>query len=148
MKNISILYAIKLIFIFILFFISSCDDDYIASIDSENVDCEYCFEEKPDFVELALDFNLNEGFEKVDYIVYSGFAFNSEVYLKGIAEKKTVWIWVEPDKTYSVVAIYERYGQKIMVVNDSKVKTEYFRTGCDKPCYYVYEVHCDLKLKK
>lgn len=146
-KNINILLGIKLMVATLLFIFCSCDDDTYTSVDTESIECEYCFEEKPELVEMCLNFNMKEGMETVEFIVFSGDAFDSEIFMKGIADKNKYWILVEPDYMYSIVAIYKRSGKKYFVVNDRKVKTQFFRTGCKKPCHYVYETHCDLKLK-
>lgn len=146
-KNTNILSGIKIFGVISILTFCSCDDDTYTPVDSESIECEYCFEEKPELVELCLNFNMKEGMETVEFIVFSGDVFDSEIFMKGVADKNKYWILVEPDYMYSIVAIYIRSGKKYFVVNDRKVKTQFFRTGCKKPCHYVYETYCDLKLR-
>ncbi|HNQ69048.1 MAG TPA: hypothetical protein PKN32_11765 [Bacteroidales bacterium] len=145
MKNISTLLNISLIVLSLI--IISCDDDYEPYVDSEEIDCEYCFETMPQYVDMELQFNQVQNSETVYFTVYSGYAFASSVYMRGGTDQNSLWIEVLPDQKYTVVAEYERAGRFIHVINDCLVKTEYFKYGCDEPCYYVYEAHCDLKLK-
>lgn len=145
MKNINTLLNISLIFLFLI--VISCDDDTEQYEDSETIDCEYCFEETPEYVDMELQFNQVQNSETVYFTVYSGYAFASSVFMTGETDQNSLWISVLPDQKYTVVAEYERYGKDIHVINDCVVKTEYFETGCDEPCYYVYEAHCDLELR-
>lgn len=147
MKNINTLLNINIL-ILIMISILSCDDDIEPSIDSESVDCEWCFEEQPEFVDLELIFNVEESDKRVIYTVYSGYAFSSEIYFIDTTFENSIWITVLPNQKYTVAAEYKMGEQKIYVVNDGYVKTEYFKYACDNPCYYVYEASCDLKLKK
>lgn len=145
MKNISILLSISALF-FALFLVS-CDDDSEPYTDSESVDCEYCFEEKPSLVDMELKFNMELNTETVYFTVYSGYALTSEVYMTGETVENSILIQVVPDQKYTVVAEYSRDGRSFHVINDCFVKTEYFKSACDDPCYYVYEASCDLSLK-
>lgn len=146
MKNINTLLNISLIFL--LSFIFSCDDDIESHTDSESVECDYCFEEKPEYVDLELIFNVEQSNKRVKFTIYSGFAFASEVFMTGETYEDSLWVSVLPDQEYSVVAEYAQGEKLIHVINDCKVKTEYFKYACDEPCHYVYEASCDLKIKK
>ncbi len=125
----------------------SCDDDQEPTIDSESVDCQYCYEEIPALVDMELKFNMVLNSETIVFTVYSGNAFTSEVYLYGETNENSIWIEVLPDQKYTIVAEYNRGGRNTLVVNDCSVKTEYFKYACDDPCYYIYEASCDLGLK-
>jgi len=145
MKNINILLNISIIVVSVLLF--SCDDDTEPYADSESIDCEYCFETIPQYVDMELQFNQVQNSETVYFTVYSGYAFASSIFMTGETDQNSLWISVLPDQKYTVVAEYERAERFFHVVNDCVVKTEYFESGCDEPCYYVYEAHCDLKLR-
>ena len=145
MKSTNILFGISIVVLVSI--CNSCDDDYVQSVDSESIDCYYCYEEEPQYVDMRLDFNMAIGREVVSFVVYAGYAFQSEVYMNEQATENTFWISVEPNQNYTVVAVYKRNGKNIHVINDCKVKTEFFKYGCDEPCHYVYEANCDLKLK-
>ncbi|PLX08678.1 MAG: hypothetical protein C0596_05070 [Marinilabiliales bacterium] len=145
MKSTSILLSISIaIFAFIL---SSCDDDIEPYEDSESIDCEWCFEELPEYVDLELIFNTEASDTCVFFTVYSGYAFASDIYMTDTSTLNSIWIGVKPDQKYTVVAEYIRGEEKIHVINDAKVKTEFYNYACDEPCHYVYEASCDLKLK-
>ena len=146
MKNINTLLNISLI-AFLLVLIFACDDDVVPYVDSESVDCEWCFEEVPEYVDVELLFNLDKSDSIVIYTVFSGLAFSSEVYFVDTAFEDSFWVAVLLDQKYTVVAKYTVGEQVIHVVNDCFVKTEYFKYACEEPCYYVHEASCDLKLK-
>lgn len=146
MKNINTLLNISLI-AFLLVLIFACDDDVEPYVDSESVDCEWCFEEVPEYVDVELLFNLDKSDSTVIYTVFTGLAFASEVYFVDTAFEDSFWVAVLPDQKYTVVAKYTVGEQVIHVVNDCFVKTEYFKYACEEPCYYVHEASCDLKLK-
>lgn len=143
MKNISILLIISLLVIAV----SACDDDTTPYADSESLDCYYCYEEDPEYMEVKLIFNLDPEVDTVLFTVYSGFAFNSQIYLESEATQNETWIEVGSNQDYTVVAEYVEGDNTIQVINDFYPKTEYFEYACDEPCYYVHEVECDLKLK-
>lgn len=145
MKNINILLIISII----LFgtFLSSCDDDIEPYEDSETIDCAWCFEEMPEYVDLELIFNSEESDTSIYFTVYSGWAFQSDIYMTGETDENSLWISVKPDQKYTVVAEYIDGENIIHVINDGFVKTEYYNYACDEPCYYVYEASCDLKIK-
>ncbi|MCK9322330.1 MAG: hypothetical protein PHP52_13910 [Bacteroidales bacterium] len=147
MKNINTLLNISILILMTISLIS-CDDDMEPSIDSESIDCEWCFEERPEYVDLELIFNVEESDKRVIYTVYSGYAFASEIYFIDTTFENSIWISVLPDQKYTVAAEYIIGEQTIHVINDGFVKTKYFKHGCDNPCYYVFEASCDLKLKK
>jgi hypothetical protein len=145
--TISTIILLSISLLVILFSVSSCDDDAEPYEDSETIDCFYCYDEIPEYVDMELQFNMALNTERVYYTVYSGFAFSSEIYMEGEAVVNSLWIQVLPDTKYTIVAEYNRGGRNIKVINDCKVKTEYFEYACDTPCHYVYEANCDLKLK-
>jgi len=128
--------------------LASCDDDVEPYEDSESIDCEYCFEEMPEVVDMELQFSIVEGSEWVSFTVFSGYAFTSEIYMTGESNENSLWIQVYPDQKYTVVAEYHRGGRTFQVINDCYVKTELFEYACDTSCYYVYEANCDLSLKR
>ncbi len=144
MKNISILLNISIVILLVL---SSCDDDVEPYTDSESVECDYCFEEMPEYVDLELIFNVEQSNKRVYFTIYSGFAFAGAVYMTGETYENTLWVAVEPDQEYTVVAEYVQGDDLIHIINDCKVKTEHFNYACDEPCYYVYEASCDLEIK-
>lgn len=145
-KSTNILISISVLVITL--FLVSCDDDMEPQEDSETIDCEYCYDTMPQYVDMELIFNLTLNVETVRYTVFSGYAFTSAVYMVGESKVNSMWISVKPDQKYTVVAEYERGGYTIHVINDCFVKTEFFKLACENPCYYVYEASCDLTLKK
>ncbi len=149
MKVLSIINTLLIIsasFIALLSLKACADDDYITSVDSETIDCQYCYEDMPELVDLKLVFNMKKYKEKVEFIVFSGYAFTSAVWMEGNTDVNELWIQVKPNQKYTVVAEYFDGDKTIYVINDALVKTKFLKTGCDKPCHYVYEVSCDLKL--
>ncbi len=146
-SNTNIFFVISL-FLIVCLFIACEYDDTEETVDSETIDCEYCYERIPDLVDLKLIFDKIKIGDKIKFTVYSGNAFKSAVWLEGQAEENIVWIEVKPNQKYSVVAEYLSSGDKIYVINDAFVKTKFFKYACDKPCHYVYLATCTLKLKK
>lgn len=145
-RNINILLSISVMLFSI--FMLSCDDDVEPYEDSETIDCEYCYEEMPQYVDMNLEFNMTLNAETVYFTVFSGYAFTSSVYMTGTSNENSIWISVVPDQKYTIVAEYSRSGRVVQVINDCYVKTEFFKSACDNPCYYVYEAKCDLKLRQ
>lgn len=145
-RNISTLLSISIMISLLL--LVSCDDDLEPFVDSETIDCQYCFEEMPQYVDMNLEFNMTLNAETVYFTVFSGYAFTSSVYMTGSTKENSIWISVIPDQKYTIVAEYNRSGRIVQVINDCYVKTEFFKSACDSPCYYVYEAVCDLTLKQ
>lgn len=147
MKNINILIIISLLHLCFCF--TAClDDDYAPYLDKENTDCNYCFEQEPEFVEAEMIFNIKPRISNVQYSIYRGYAFKSELYAEGLADTNHVFINVKPNLFYTVVAQYTVDNKIIYVINDFKVKVEYCKDCCSDPCYYVHEAKCNLELLK
>ncbi len=148
MKNIDISLIIRTILLGLFFFVLlSCDDDTDPYVDSEDLDCYYCYEEDPEYMDVKLIFNMQIDVDTVFFTVYSGFAFNSEVFMQSEATENETWIEVKSNQDYTVVAEYIDDDNTYHVINDFYPKTEYFQYACDDPCYYVHEIDCDLSFK-
>jgi hypothetical protein len=141
MKNTVILLIISL-----LFLLSGCG----GTIWMKEGECDYCYSEKPELVSANLIFSghiiQEDEASSIWYTVYDGEAFNSEVIEEGYVNKSDFKVYLEPSKTYTVVAIYFLRDKTYYVINECFTKIKYLRQTCDNPCYYVYDIQCELNL--
>lgn len=145
MKNINILLLISLIFSMI--WNVSCDESY--SYNEENVDCNKCYEDFPEFIELEMKFYINSKYSSVIYTIYNGYAENSPVVYYDTARWSVEFVYLEPNKFYSFVAEYydAQADAYYYVVNECHPKTSLVRGVCSSDCYYVENDFVNLALK-
>ncbi|MDR2011001.1 MAG: hypothetical protein LBQ22_11050 [Bacteroidales bacterium] len=139
MKNTGILLIISF-----LFFLSGCNKfPWI-----KEGECDYCYSEKPGTVAVRLNFSRQYDDEsEIYYTVYQGKAFGSAIVLEGKTSYSYLDIYMEPDKSYTIVAEYFKFNKTYYVINECTTKIKYLRSVCDDPCYYVFDTQCDLELK-
>lgn len=131
-----------------MFLFISCDDDSKKNKSSDDVSCEDCYQYMPETIPVELVFSPLENGEIMYFTIYKGNAFTSGVYFDGQTENSIITVDLEPNQKFTVVAEYYRDSKSYYVINDCYPRTKYFKKACDKPCHYVFETKCDLKLKK
>lgn len=143
MKNINTLLIISLFFQAFIF--QSCRDGIVYD---ETIDCSNCYVVYPDSVEVELEFHISFPFRNIPFTVYAGFAEISPVVYQDTASQSTVYIFLESNQLFSIVAeYYDRNNDRfIYVVNEYKAKPVFHKYSCDDECYYVENTYVDMRL--
>lgn len=112
------------------------------------LDCENCYQEKPECGPLIIYFSFDEENDSVRYIIYRGNFENREVEYTGNAIFTEEQIDVPVNEYYSVEALYLKDGDTIRVVDGDKFKLKKETSECDKKCYFFKDGMIDVRLKE
>jgi hypothetical protein len=127
----------------LLVFILSCEEKLFTG----SVNCEECYTEKPDSVDLVLHWSKNSKFPEIPILLYQGTIdageFIDTFYLFG----NPAQIWVKAEKEYSVKAIYETDNRTVFVVDGIKQKLKHVTDYCDENCWVTEDVDLYIELK-
>lgn len=136
-------YFLILLFLAIIILIQACDEK-IFTID---VDCNECYTEKPDSVDLIIHWTKNSEFNEIPALLFKGSADGGELidtfYLFG----NPAYIWVKAGEEYSMQAIYENSSRTVMVIDGTKQKVKKVSDYCDTECWIVEDEQLQLKLR-
>lgn len=133
--------TILLLLVTILFLLS-CND----KIFTFDVDCEECYTEKPDSVDLIIHWTQNNEFDEIPILLYKGTTegeFIDTFYLFG----NPAYIWVKAEQEYAIKAIYETNDRTVFVVDGTKQELKRVTDYCDYDCWVVVNEELDIKLR-
>ncbi len=120
---------------------SSCE------LDSLNLSCDNCWEEKPTEGILAIDLSpVNEN-DSIPVTVYKGKIESGNIILQDTIFKDYHDIWVPVDNFYTVVAEYKIDNTTIRAVDGDRVDVYLDETNCTVSCYRARDGKVDCKLK-
>jgi len=112
------------------------------------LDCENCYQEKPEWGPLIIYFSFDEENDSVSYTIYRGNFENKEVEYAGKATLTEEQIDVPVNECYSVEALYLKDGDTIRVVDGDTFKLKKETSECDEKCYSFKDGMIDVRLKK
>lgn len=122
--------------------ILSCND----KIFTWDVDCEECYSEKPDSVDLIIHWTKNSEFDEIPILLYKGTTggeFIDTFYLFG----NPAYVWVKAEQEYAIKAIYETNDRTVIVVDGTKQKLKRVTDYCDYDCWVIVNEELDIKLR-
>jgi hypothetical protein len=134
--------VLSLLILFSAIFLSSCQEKIFTA----NVNCDECYTDKPDSVNLVLHFTKNSQFDTVPILIFEG-----NIDTGVLIDTFFCWadpandIWVKANTYYSAKAIYKFPDKTIMVVDGTKQEVKRVSGQCDNDCWVIEGV--DLKLK-
>lgn len=112
------------------------------------LDCDDCYQDKPECGPLIIYFSFNEENDSVNYIIYRGNFENRDIEYAGKATFTEEQIDVPVNEYYSVEALYLKDGDTIHVVDGDRFKLKKETSECDKTCYYFKDGMIDVRLKQ
>lgn len=128
-----------LIFVFVPL---SCED-----LSSLIVNCDECYELKPDKIDVRIKFTINNENQQVYFELYSGNTENGNVIYSGFSSIKEMVFLLDVESYYSIKAYYSSKGREIVVIDATSVKLKYDKTSCSSPCYIIYGDELDARLR-
>lgn len=131
-----------LIILTIIFAPLACDD-----LDLFIVNCDECYEIKPDKIDVSIKFTINSENQEVYFELYSGNPENGNLFFSGystISEKVFV---LDANSYYSVKAYYTSKGRQIIVIDATTVRVKYDKSSCSSPCYTISGNKLDARLR-
>jgi hypothetical protein len=125
-------------------FIFSCQDKIFTG----TVNCDECYSEKPDSVQLILHITLNKQFTSVPVVLYHGdIDVGTLIDTFDCFKDPVDDIWVKANSRYSAKAIYGTLKDTIMVVDGTTNQQLKKVSGqCDVDCWVIEGNELQLKL--
>ncbi|MBN3034261.1 MAG: hypothetical protein JW861_01645 [Bacteroidales bacterium] len=100
------------------------------------VDCEKCYQEKPEWGPLEIRVTVSEAYPFVPVTIYKGNIENNDVEYQDTTWQDPYIIDVPVDRYYSVTAQYQKDGHILYSVDGGKFRVRKSESACDEPCYY------------
>jgi hypothetical protein len=130
----------KTIFLLIMIILFSCEEKGVI------VDCNDCTPDEPYYaiVKVEIDVDYTQG---VEIKVWEGrlednILIDSVIIYSSSYEKK-----VTINKTYTITATYTINNRIYTAVDSATPRVRYTADYCEEPCYYIYNLKYDLRLK-
>jgi hypothetical protein len=130
----------KVIFLIFMILLFSCEDNGII------IDCEECTASEPQdaIIRAEIDVNYTQG---TIVMLWEGkiedkLLLDSVKIFTATYEKK-----VSINKTYTITARYTINNKQYTAVDSATPRVRYTTDYCEEPCYYLYDLTCDLRLK-
>lgn len=131
-----------LIFLTIILAPLACED-----LDSFIVNCNECYEIKPDKIDVLLKFTINSENQEVYFELYSGNPENGNLFFSGNTTISEMVFLLDANSYYSVKAYYTSKGRQITVIDATTVKLKYDKSSCSSPCYTISGDILDARLR-
>ena len=112
-----------------------------------DVDCNECYTEKPDSLDLTIHWTKNEDYPEIPVILFKGKADQGELIDTFFCFEDPAYIWVKSEEEYAAKAIYKSEERTVIVVDGTVQKLKTVSSECDVPCYVITNEELQLKLK-
>lgn len=133
--------TIKLIFLFALAIIFSCEDTYL------NTNCNDCNPNEPVTTKLQLKASMNVSRTGILLKIWEGNIEDSVLYRTAYPSGTITEIPVTINKQYTVTATYNTLKGTYVIIDSATPRVKYEENLCDEPCYMVYDTKIDLRIK-
>ena len=135
---------LAILLVMIMAFSGSCGE----KIYTGDVDCNECYTEKPDSVDLIIEVTLSGEYPEVPIVVYRGEIEDNQVEYTDTVYENPYYLYVQADRQYSVKAKYEKENKTLYVVDGTKPKVLKVTDACDTECYVIEDADLDVRIKK
>ncbi|MEY1638076.1 hypothetical protein [Tenuifilum osseticum] len=120
----------------------SCEE-----MESFIVNCDECYELKPDKIDVRLKFTINNENQVVYFELYSGNPENGVLFFSGNTTISEKVFLLDANSYYSIKAYYTSKGRQIIVIDATTVKLKYDKSSCSSPCYTISGDVLDARLR-
>jgi hypothetical protein len=124
-----------------LTFLISCQEKVFTG----DVNCEECFVEKPDSVDLMLHLTINN--DTIPVLLFEGTIDKGQLIDTFFCNSNISYIWVKAEREYAAKAIYKMAKKTIYVVDGKKQKLKRVSSTCDETCWLIEDIDMYLELK-
>ena len=140
MARLNYIFPVSLV---VLIFMLSCEEKVITA----DVDCNECYSEKPDSVDLILHWTKNTEFQEIPILLYKRTVDDGEFIDTFFLFGNPAYIWVKAEEEYSVKAIYETSDRTVMAVDGTKQKLKRVTDLCDYECWVIVNEELQIELR-
>jgi hypothetical protein len=131
----------KILFVFILALLISCEDQGII------IKCPDCLQDEPINTDLSIKLDGQFLGQSTLITVYEGNLEDSVIYTTLTTAYADATVNVSLNKKYTLTATYYKSDNYYITVDSATPKVRFDKTQCDDPCYFVYDKTIDLRLK-
>lgn len=131
------------IIIFLASILYACSEKIFTA----GVNCEECYQEKPDSAYLVIELTINDNYEFIPLTVYKNEVENNEVEWIDTAYETPFYLLVPVNKYFSVAAEYISNNGKIIAIDGTKIKIKHVSGECDEDCWIIEGDDLNVKLK-
>ena len=133
-------YIIALVFLTLL---CSCQEKFFT----EGIDCEECYQEKPDSADLIIDLTINDTYDVIPLVVYKNEVEDNNIEYIDTAYGSPYYLYVPVNKKYSVAAEYNSGDKKIVAIDGTHLKIKHVWNACDEDCWVIEGQDMNASLK-
>jgi hypothetical protein len=109
--------------------------------------CSECTSFEPDSADLKMLVTINAENPKVPLVVYKGKVEEGNVEWIDTTNNETLYLYVQMNQFYSVVAKYKSGIRTIYAVDGDKITTRNETDNCNEDCYIVTNNELDIRLR-
>jgi hypothetical protein len=128
---------------FIIVLVCSCSEKIFTS----DVDCEECYQIKPDSAFLTVELTINDTYESIPLAVYRNEVEIRDTEYVDTAYESPYYLLVPVNSEYSVEAEYIKGNSKIIAIDGTKIKTKHVSSECDEECWIIEGNELNMELK-
>jgi hypothetical protein len=128
---------------FLILLVCSCSEKIFTS----GVDCEECYQIKPDSAYLVVKLTVNDTYESIPIVVYRNEVEKRDIDYVDTAYESTYYLLVAVNKEYSVEAEYINGDSKIIAIDGTRIKTKHVSSECDEECWIIEGDELNMELK-
>ncbi len=111
------------------------------------VNCEECYQEKPDSADLVIELTFNDKYDAIPLTVYKDKVENDDIEWIDTAYGSPFYLLVPVDKYFSVAAEYNADSGKIIAIDGTKIRIKHVSGECDEDCWIIEDDDLNVKLK-
>jgi hypothetical protein len=110
-----------------------------------DVNCNDCYTEKPDSVDLIVHISIDN--DTIPVVLYKGTIDEGELIDTFDCWENIVYFYVKADEYYSAKAIYKTSNHYVFAVDGIEQKLKKVSSTCDEACWVIEDVDLFLELK-
>lgn len=136
-----ILKPVILAFVMLIICTSACEEKvFVAS-----VDCDECYPDKPNLVDLKIDLSNGYG-DTLIVDLYFGKVSDNTYYESYYVWDNPAYFAVEPNHEYSAVAYYNTGNRQVKVIDGTEINLRSVSSACTDLCWIIEGAYLDLRL--
>ena len=129
--------------VFVFFLLAGACNEYFGPL----VDCDECFDYKPDSADLVIYVTVNSEHPEVPIVLYRGNVEANRVDWVDTLRESPYYLWSAVDQYYSVTAEYTVGEKKIIAVDGDRMKVKHVSEACDFECWIISGGYFKVELK-
>ncbi len=133
-------FIVSLIFLSLIF---SCEE----KIFTEGINCEECYQEKPDSADLIINLTINDTYNIIPLVVYKNDVEDNDIEYVDTAYGSPYYLYVPVNNKYSVAAEYNYENKKTVAIDGTHLKIKSVRGACDEDCWIIEGQDMNVRLK-